>query len=98
LSTFHLLPLNWVESNLTPLMSTSYRLEEKLANMESENKVLRQQALVMSPSNGLGRFKSTVFQVMLGIMGLSKFALSFIFLQDVSRMTSATVVLWSAIS
>lgn len=39
------------------------RLEEKLANMESENQVLRQQTLVLSPTKGLSnRFKSTVFQ------------------------------------
>lgn len=39
-------------------------LQEKLANMESENQVLRQQTLVLSPTKGLSnRFKSTVFQV-----------------------------------
>jgi myosin-5 len=40
-----------------------HRMEEKLGNMESENQVLRQQTLVLSPTKGLSnRFKSTVFQ------------------------------------
>jgi hypothetical protein len=43
-----------------------HRMEEKLGNMESENQVLRQQTLVLSPTKGLSnRFKSTVFQVSL---------------------------------
>lgn len=46
-------------------VSWASRLEEKLQNMESENQVLRQQTLVLSPTKGLGsRFKTTVFQVM----------------------------------
>jgi myosin-5 len=39
----------------------SFRLEEKLANVESENKVLRQQAVSMAPSKILsGRSKSNL--------------------------------------
>ncbi|KAH6555938.1 hypothetical protein KP509_1Z216100 [Ceratopteris richardii] len=39
------------------------RMEDKLSNLESENQVLRQQALSISPAKGLsGRFKSTVLQ------------------------------------
>lgn len=40
---------------------SSFRLEEKLANVESENKVLRQQAVSMAPSKILsGRSKSNL--------------------------------------
>jgi hypothetical protein len=39
----------------------SFRLEEKLSNVESENKVLRQQAVSMAPSKILsGRSKSNL--------------------------------------
>ncbi|KAG0604572.1 hypothetical protein M758_10G181000 [Ceratodon purpureus] len=51
------------EAKITETQEALHRLEEKLANMESENQVLRQQTLVSSPTKGLSnRFKSTVFQ------------------------------------
>lgn len=55
----------WIQMLLEwPNSIALYRLEEKLSNMESENQVLRQQTLVLSPTKGLSnRFKSTVFQV-----------------------------------
>ena len=42
-----------------------YRLEEKLSNLESENQILRQQALVVSPAaNAVSlRSKTTIIQV-----------------------------------
>lgn len=46
---------------LCDLHILSFRLEEKLANVESENKVLRQQAVSMAPSKILsGRSKSNL--------------------------------------
>ncbi|CAM6090837.1 unnamed protein product [Calypogeia fissa] len=51
------------EAKVEQMQEAVNRLEEKLSNMESENQVLRQQTLVMSPTKGLGsRFKTTVFQ------------------------------------
>lgn len=51
------------ESKVLQLQEAMQRLEEKLSNLESENQVLRQQTLVMSPTKGLSnRFKSTVLQ------------------------------------
>lgn len=43
------------------------RLEEKLSNLESENQVLRQQALTMSPTGKAvsARPRTTIIQVML---------------------------------
>lgn len=43
-----------------------YRLEEKLSNSESENQVLRQQALTMSPTGKAisGRPRMTILQVL----------------------------------
>ncbi|KAL2609153.1 hypothetical protein R1flu_027726 [Riccia fluitans] len=50
------------EAKIEAMQEAVQRLEEKLANMESENQVLRQQTL-LSPTKGLGsRFKTTVFQ------------------------------------
>ncbi|KAG6503323.1 hypothetical protein ZIOFF_035634 [Zingiber officinale] len=47
------------EGKRLQLKETAHRLEEKLANVESENKVLRQQALSMAPNRLLsGRSKS----------------------------------------
>ncbi|XP_074572388.1 myosin-11-like isoform X2 [Curcuma longa] len=47
------------EGKLLQLKETVHRLEEKLANVESENKVFRQQALSMAPNRLLsGRSKS----------------------------------------
>ncbi|KAJ8485783.1 hypothetical protein OPV22_018268 [Ensete ventricosum] len=49
------------EGKLHQLQESSHRLEEKLANLESENKVLRQQAVSMAPNKLLsGRSKSTL--------------------------------------
>lgn len=63
---------------------SSFRLEEKLANVESENKVLRQQAVSMAPSKILsGRSKSNL-QVSAAISFPS---LSSIFLQRFRSMT-----------
>eukprot|EP00250_Pteridium_aquilinum_P005479 c15564_g1_i1 orf=543-5159(-) len=51
------------ESKIEQLQEAMQRMEEKLSNLESENQVLRQQTLVMSPAKGLSnRFKSTVLQ------------------------------------
>ncbi|KAI5059574.1 hypothetical protein GOP47_0025893 [Adiantum capillus-veneris] len=51
------------ESRIEQLQEAMQRLEEKLSNLESENQVLRQQALNISPAKGLSnRFKSTVLQ------------------------------------
>lgn len=51
------------DSKIEQLQEAMQRLEEKLSNLESENQVLRQQTLVMSPTKGLSnRFKSTVLQ------------------------------------
>ncbi|CAM6054233.1 unnamed protein product [Sphagnum tenellum] len=51
------------EAKLDQMQEALQRMEEKLGNMESENQVLRQQSLVLSPTKGLSnRFKSTVFQ------------------------------------
>lgn len=48
----------------------SFRLEEKLSNVESENKVLRQQAVSMAPSKILsGRSKSNL-QVSIAMFSL----------------------------
>ncbi|KAJ7558148.1 hypothetical protein O6H91_04G026500 [Diphasiastrum complanatum] len=45
------------------LQDSVQRLEEKLSNIESENQVLRQQTLALSPTQGLSnRFKTLVFQ------------------------------------
>ncbi|XP_024543080.1 myosin-11 [Selaginella moellendorffii] len=50
-------------SKVEQLQDLQHRSEEKLANLESENQVLRQQALVMSPQRTLSnRFKTPVFQ------------------------------------
>ncbi|XP_024385122.1 myosin-9 isoform X2 [Physcomitrium patens] len=51
------------EAKITETQEALQSLQEKLSNMESENQVLRQQTLVLSPTKGLSnRFKSTVFQ------------------------------------
>eukprot|EP00249_Psilotum_nudum_P024992 c29340_g2_i2 orf=237-4853(+) len=51
------------ESKVDQLQETVQRLEEMLSNLESENQVLRQQTLVMSPTKGLSnRFKTPVLQ------------------------------------
>lgn len=49
--------------------SLYFRLEEKLSNTESENQVLRQQALTMSPTgkNLSARPKTIVMQVQMGL-------------------------------
>ncbi|OAE35798.1 hypothetical protein AXG93_4225s1010 [Marchantia polymorpha subsp. ruderalis] len=56
-------PMGPTRRHPSPPPNLKGRLEEKLQNMESENQVLRQQTLVLSPTKGLGsRFKTTVFQ------------------------------------
>jgi myosin V len=65
---------------------SSFRLEEKLANVESENKVLRQQAVSMAPSKILsGRSKSN-----LQVSGCCYFFPIFIFDFFLQRFRSMT--------
>ncbi|KAJ7535365.1 hypothetical protein O6H91_12G030000 [Diphasiastrum complanatum] len=53
------------ERKVYQLQDFVQRLEEKLLNIESENQVLRQQTLALSPTNGLNsRFKTVVIQAM----------------------------------
>ena len=53
--------LEFVKPYVCVICMFSFRLEEKLANVESENKVLRQQAVSMAPSKILsGRSKSNL--------------------------------------
>lgn len=54
---------NEAERKVEQLQEAMQRLEEKLSNLESEDHVLRQQTLVMSPTKGLSnRFKTSVLQ------------------------------------
>jgi myosin-5 len=41
------------EAKMEQMQEALQRMEEKLGNMESENQVLRQQTLVLSPTKGL---------------------------------------------
>lgn len=59
-----------VDSKFVNLTHFYIRLEEKLSNSESENQVLRQQALTMSPTGKAlsGRPKTVIIQVSMEYM------------------------------
>ncbi|XP_071741692.1 myosin-17-like [Rutidosis leptorrhynchoides] len=50
------------EKKANQLQESTQRLEEKLSNMESENQVLRQQALTMSPTGKSARTRTMIIQ------------------------------------
>lgn len=55
--------LMWFTENLNPLI----RLEEKLTNLESENQVLRQQAVSMAPNKFLSGRSRSIIQVIFNV-------------------------------